>query len=154
LFLDKFLRLHKGLVGTSRRTIWSAIFLGLIVILGFPFASLFPTAIEVFLIMLAVGLCIVFSLIIISESIENFRIRRKIFKDFDSFEDYVTAEAPEMGKLVLLITDLRNQIYPLPVIRVREYYRRIESFVDKVRKEAQEEWERAKKFYNGDKRML
>lgn len=144
LILDKFMILYKDLVSSAKRVIMASVFLGVSVIALAPLLKYLPAPLTISATMILTVLCIIAFLIIISEGVENFRLRRKIFREFDAFEEYVTNESPEMGKLIILITKLRKEVYPIPLFRTENHFNRKEKFIEKLKEEAQAHWEQAR----------
>lgn len=150
LILDKFMILYKDLVSSAQRISAASVFLGVSVIVFAPLLKSLPIPIAVFVTMFWVGICIMTFLIIISEGVENFRTRRKIFREFDAFEEYVTNESPEMGKLIILITKLRKEVYPIPIFRTQKHFKRKKKFINRLKKEARAYWRQVREQLKND----
>lgn len=150
LSLDKFLLLYEDLLKSTRRINIVIILLGLILGVFAPLLKFLPSIISHILLAIIIMAVIFLFSFFTFDAIENFRTRKKIFKELDSLEAYITNESPELRELVMLTVQLRKEIYPLPVFQVSKELNIKRKRIEEFKQKAYEEWQKAKRQLEDD----
>ena len=145
LSLDKFLLLYEDLLKSTRRLNIVIVLLGLVLGILTPLLKFLPSVVSTILLALIIMAIIFLFSFFTFAAIENFRIRKKIFRELDSLETYITNESPELKELVMFTTQLRKEVYPLPLFQVEKELNIKQRRISEFKQKAFKEWQKVKK---------